>query len=270
MKQFLTVIAFSLLVIGFFTGFSNFGIPRIEPALPPSQEKLDLSEMTMDQFVALGERIYNGKGTCTLCHNDLGRAPMLDEIVANTPKRLADAGYQGEATDVESYLVESFVEPSAYVVAGFGKKGSNDTVSPMPDVSAGSIGLDEAEMAAVIAYLQDAGGAEITVEIPTDMGEAEEEDEEGEAREALTGLGDIIDEFGCGTCHKMGEEEGEVGPDLTVIGAKLDREAMRRAIIDPNAEIAEGFEADTMPDDIGALMYAQELELLLDYLTGLK
>ncbi len=269
MKQFLKVIIFALLLIGFFAGFSNFGIPMIEPAPPPSQEKVDLSAMTMDQFVALGERILNGKGTCKLCHNELGRAPMLEQTVTNTPKRLADPGYKGEASDLAGYIKESMTDPSAYVVKGFGKKGTNDTVSPMPDVSGGSIGLGEAEITAVIAYLQDSGGAEITVEIPTDIGEVEEEDE-AEARQALTSAEDIVDEFGCGTCHIIGENEGDVGPDLSKAGAKFDREAMRRAVIDPNAEIADGFEADTMPADLGAQIYAQEMELLLDYLTGLK
>ena len=72
------------------------------------------------------------------------------------------------------------VDPSAYVVAGFGKAGSNDSESPMPNVTAGGIGLSEAEVAAVIAYLQDLAGAEITVEIPTDI-----DAEEGSKRDAV-------------------------------------------------------------------------------------
>ncbi len=269
MKQFLKVIFFALLIIGFFDGFSNFGIPMIEPAPPPSQEKLDLSSMTMDQFVALGDKILNGKGTCKLCHNELGRAPMLEQIVTNAPKRLDDPDYKGEATDLQSYIFESMTIPSAYVVKGFGKKGTNDTVSPMPVISGGSIGLGEAEIAAVIAYLQDSGGAEVTVEIPTGMGDVEEDDE-AEARQALTSAEDIIDEFGCGVCHIIGENEGDVGPDLSKIGGKYDREGLRKAVIIPNADIADGFEADTMPADLGAQIYAQEMELLLDYLSGLK
>ena len=155
MKQFFTVVAFILLTIGFFAGYSNFGIPQIEPAPPPKEEKLDLGSMTMDQFIALGDRIFQGKVTCTLCHNSLGRAPMLGTIAEVFPKRLKDERSKGEAEDLEAYLVESLVEPSAFVVAGFGKKGTNDAESPMPNVSGGSIGLSEAEVAAVVAYLQD-------------------------------------------------------------------------------------------------------------------
>lgn len=270
MKQFLTVIAFSLLTIAGFTGYSNYGIPRIEPAPPPVAEKLDLGAMTMDQFIALGERVTNGKGTCKLCHNELGRAPMLEQVIPNAEKILADAGYEGEATDLGGYIYESMVKPSAYVVAGFGKAGSNDTVSPMPDVSGGSIGLSEAELLSIVAYLQDSGGAEVTVEIPTDAGEAEEEEAEAEEREPLEDPLEISAEFGCGTCHIIGEDEGDLGPDLTKIGASYDREYLRRALLYPNAEIADGYEEDIMPDDLGDTMFAVEVERLTDYLAGLK
>lgn len=270
MKQFLSVVAFALLTIGLFSGYSTFGIPKIEPAPPPVQEKLDLGAMTMDQFIALGEKLIPGKGTCTLCHNELGRAPMLNEIVKNFEKRLADPEYKGEATDLASYLHESMVDPSAYVVPGYGKAGAK---SPMPDVSGGSIGFSEAETLAVIAYLQDSGGVEVTVEIPTDVGDvADEGDDEGggEPREPFTDVVDVIDEFGCGTCHVIADNEGELGPDLSKIGATHDIEYIRRAMLDPNADIAEGFEADTMPDDLGSQMYATEMELLINYMAGLK
>ena len=56
---------------------------------------------------------------------------------------------------LQSYLEESMLEPSAFVVAGFGKVGSGDAESPMPAVTAGSIGFTEVEIGAVIAYLQD-------------------------------------------------------------------------------------------------------------------
>ena len=39
MRQFLAVVAFSLLTIGFFAAYSNFGIPQLEPAPPPVEEE---------------------------------------------------------------------------------------------------------------------------------------------------------------------------------------------------------------------------------------
>ena len=225
--------------------------------------------MTMDQFIALGDKVYNGKGTCTLCHNEMGRAPMLNKLGPLT-ERITDPNYKGEAKNLEEYLYESFVKPSAYVVAGFGKAGSNDTESPMPDVTTGSIGMSDAEILAVIAYLQDSGGAEVTVEIPTDVPEESDDEAEGGGREPYESVEVIIEELTCGMCHKIGEEEGEMGPDLTRIGASRDKEYLRRAMIDPNADIAEGFDAEMMPDTYGEDLSAKEMEMLVDYLAGLK
>lgn len=273
MKNFLKVVIFSLLVIGFFAGFSNFGIPQIEPAPPPKEEKFDLGTMTMDQFVALGDKIFKGKGTCTLCHNPVGgRAPMLDRAATVAIERLADARYQGEAKNAEEYLYESLVKPSAYVVPGFGKAGTGDTESPMPDASTGSIRLAEAEIKAVIAYLQDLSGVDVTVEIPTAIAEEEKPVEpKAEAKRALLGTPDkLIAQFACAACHKFGEQGGQLGPDLTHIGAQRDEEYIRRAILDPNAEVTEGFAPGLMPANYGDQLYAKELEMLVGYLAGLE
>lgn len=273
MGNFLKVTVFSLVTIGLFAAYSNYGIPVITPAPPPVEEKIDLGAMTMDQYVAFGGRIVEGKGTCKLCHNELGRAPLLDNVAVVADERLADERYKGEAGDAESYLMESLVDPSAYVVVGFGKAGTNDTVSPMPDVSSGGIRLSEAELGAVIAYLQDMAGAEITVEIAADAaGEApaDEGGEPGEPRPMYESVEDMIAELACGACHKIAEEEGEVGPDLTAIGATRDDAYLRRSILDPNADIGEGYEADMMPPDYGEQLYAAELEMLVQYLADRK
>jgi len=269
MKNFLKVTLFSLLLISLFSLYSNYGIPEIQPAPPPTEEKLDLGSMTMEQFVAVGEKIVSGKGTCTLCHNAVGgRAPLLEELVTATPQRLQDSRYQGEASDLESYILESMLKPSAFVVVGFGKAGTNDTESPMPDVTGGGIDLSEAEISAVIAYLQDLGGAEVTVEIPT--GAAVEDAEQAEPARAkpLDSVEEIVASYGCGACHVIAGQAGAVGPDLSTIGASRDSDYLRRAILDPNAEIAEGYPPGLMPTTYGAQFYAQELELLVNYMKA--
>ncbi|MDP6350852.1 MAG: c-type cytochrome [Alphaproteobacteria bacterium] len=273
MRNFVIVVVFGLLTIGFFAGFSNFGIPRIEPSSPPPEaEQVDLGTMSVEELVAFGGRLFEGKGTCTLCHNPVGeRAPLLDDISRVIEARLAEPGYEGEAGDIESYLRESMVDPSAYVVAGFGKAGTDDTVSPMPNVLTGSIGLSEAEATAVIAYLQASSGAEVTVEIAAEeVAEAESAQSEEVARAPLETPEEAVMEFVCGACHKVAGAEGEIGPDLTGIGAKRDRAYLRRAILDPNADIPEGFEPDMMPPDYGTQLYASELEMLVEYLASLE
>jgi mono/diheme cytochrome c family protein len=268
MTNFLKVSIFSILMVGAFWGYSNFGIPTIVPAPPPVEEKLDLSAMTMDQFIALGGKIYNGKGTCTLCHNSMGRAPMLDTIGAKAEEHMKDARYKGTAKTVEEYIHEAMVKPSAFVVAGFGKAGTNDTESPMPDVTGGGIGLNEAEVAAVIAYLQDSGGAEVTVAIPemsADSGDTPKAEEVAPLKTA----DEIIAKYTCGACHNFAGDAAGLGPNLSKIG-KRGKEYLRQAVLNPDAVIAEGFAGGMMPPTYGEQLRASELELLVDYLAGLK
>ena len=271
---FLRVMAFSLVVVFAYTLFANI-LPQVQSD-PPEEEEIDTDAMDLAGQVAWGERLFAGKGTCTLCHNELGRAPdMLNmDLAAAFAERLAAARYEGEAKGlegaaaIEAYLRESFVAPSAFVVAGFGKKGTADKVSPMPKVDGAPISLSEDEMDALIAFLQDRAGAEVTVPLPSaEVAVTEEEEEEAEGPATTADV--AIEKYGCSACHDLEGSEADVGPDLGGIGARMDRVELRSAIIEPNAEIAEGFEADMMPKDYADQMWVSELELLVDYLAAL-
>ncbi|MDQ2658479.1 MAG: c-type cytochrome, partial [Bacteroidota bacterium] len=50
----------------------------------------------------------------------------------------------------------------------------------------------------------------------------------------------------CGACHRIDGKGGSVGPDLTAIGNKLDRNALLDAIIHPDAGIVFGYETWTV------------------------
>lgn len=50
---------------------------------------------------------------------------------------------------------------------------------------------------------------------------------------------------GCTRCHKIGQQGGAVGPELTKIGKDKTREYLLEAIVDPNKTIAKGFELCT-------------------------
>ena len=277
MINIIKVSGFSLLMIGGFSAYSNYGIPQIIPAPPPVEEKLELGAMTMDQFVALGGRIYNGKGTCTLCHNAMGRAPMLDRIATVAAENLMNPNYRGAAKTVEEYLHESLVKPSAFVPAGFGKAGSNDSESPMPDVSGGGIGLAEAEIAAVIAYLQESSGSEVTVSIPALPAADATASEEAAP---LKTPEEVIAKYTCGVCHvfaghavaghDLEDRPGTLGPSLARIGAAKSREYLRQSLLDPDAVIAKGYAPGMMPKTYGEQLKAQELEMLVNYLAKSK
>jgi quinoprotein glucose dehydrogenase len=53
-------------------------------------------------------------------------------------------------------------------------------------------------------------------------------------------------EAACVRCHKIvgqGSEGGEVGPELTHVGTRRDREYILESIVSPNKQIAQGFES---------------------------
>jgi putative heme-binding domain-containing protein len=50
-------------------------------------------------------------------------------------------------------------------------------------------------------------------------------------------------EVGCINCHRVNDRGADVGPALSEIGAKLGKDALYEAILDPSAGIAFGYEA---------------------------
>lgn len=49
----------------------------------------------------------------------------------------------------------------------------------------------------------------------------------------------------CRRCHKVDDDGGAVGPDLSRIGAEKTREYLLESLVDPNKQIAKGFETAT-------------------------
>ncbi len=273
---FIRVIGFSVVLLLFYMGFAHI-LPQVEPDTSAPVE-VSTDGLDMDGMIALGESLFTGKGTCTLCHNGMGRAPdtLVMDMAATYPARLMDARYTGVsagkegAKAIEAYILESMQDPSAYVVEGFGQKGSNDTVSPMPTVDKAPIELSVVEMNAVTAFLQDLAGITPTVPLPSaDDAPVAEEPASGEAAPLLASGEAVIDEYGCASCHDLGGSGADLGPSLYGVGKRMSRASLMESIIDPNAVIAEGFDADFMPADFGEEMRGTELLLLTDYLMAL-
>lgn len=73
--------------------------------------------------VAKGEQIYrNASPACVACHSIEpgvdGAGPSLSGIADHATGILASDDYDGDATNVKEYILESIVDPSAYLVAG--------------------------------------------------------------------------------------------------------------------------------------------------------
>jgi mono/diheme cytochrome c family protein len=267
---FIKVMGFSLFVLLSYTLFANI-LPQVQSD-PPAEEEVALDTLDRAGQIAWGEKLFAGKGTCTLCHNNLGRAPDLlaMDLAQVLPTRLIDSE-SGDAA-IEAYLRESLLEPSAMVVSGFGKKGTNDQVSPMPAADGPPISLEPAELDAVIAYLQNLAGLEVTVALPseTDLSAGETSESEAVEDDAPAATAEAaIDKFICAGCHDLMGSGVNVGPRLGGIGERLDRAGIREAILAPNAVITEGFNPDFMPQNYGDQMRAGELEILIDYLADL-
>ncbi|MCP3686806.1 MAG: cytochrome c [Gammaproteobacteria bacterium] len=270
-----SVLLFSLCLTLMFTLVANL-LPQIEGEAPVDKE-IDLGTMTMDGFVTLGENIFSGKGTCTLCHNSMGRAPDILQLdmVATSQSRLEDDRYQGSASNAVDYLRESMVEPGLYVVKGFGKKGSSDTESPMPAVNKAPILLSDVEVDAVIAFMQAKDGNEVTVALPADNAMPEKAEVAPVAAAPATPVAAdnaeaALVKYACTACHSVAGSSSPVGPDLNQVGDRLDHEQIRQSILEPNAVVAEGFFPGMMPANFAIKMTVSELQMIIDFLVEQK
>lgn len=253
-----------VLILAF--GAVTYILPQIKGEAPEEEEVL-VGALTMDSFIAMGEKLYHGKGTCTLCHNKLGRAPDLltYNVVQVSLEQIADPRYQGKAVDAEGYLLESMLQPSAYVVKGFGKKGTNDRESPMPAVDKPPIQLSELAIGAVIAYLQQKDGNPVTVALPTATPESDKIDETVDASPAPPeSPQEVMAKYGCAACHSILETQSVIGPNLNGVGKRLNIDEIRTSIIDPKAVIANGF-PPIMPNF--PAMTVAELEMVAQFLV---
>jgi mono/diheme cytochrome c family protein len=166
------------------------------------------------------------------------------------------------------YLVESLLNPVAFIVEGF--------PPIMPNVSKPPIGLNRSEVWATVAYLQSLGGsvdakfddvpqiaaaqagaAAASIELPGDP-------KAGQA--VFTGKG------ACIACHKAGAiGASPVGPDLSNIAGSQTPEYIMGKILDPASKgTVSGFPPNVMPKTFGQQLTAKEYLDLVSFLLTLK
>jgi cytochrome c oxidase subunit 2 len=73
----------------------------------------------------------------------------------------------------------------------------------------------------------------------------------------------------CGSCHVLADAgtEGEVGPNLDTVLKGKDADFIRESIVNPDAEIAQGFQPGVMPTNFEELFTPEQLDGLVDYLV---
>jgi cytochrome c2 len=254
-------------------------VPQIE-SRPQAQLQLS-ADATPEQLAKAGEQIFYGKGTCALCHSVepseaarcpiLGAGPQGPAIGARAEERLKETSYKGKAKDGTEYLIESLTHPQDYLVPGF--------PPIMPVINKPPIGLNDDEVAAVVAFLQNIQGGKVTVtskqvaafsgtEAPAQPGAAAAQPVVATATNRPPEQ--LIAELACIACHKFDEPGPLVGPSLWDIGARKDGAYIRQSILDPNAVVVEGFPPMLMPPDLGQKMTGLEFEHLVQWLSEHK
>lgn len=202
--------------------------------VPDEQEiaKYEKAKGTIPPIVKEGEDIFWGKGQCYRCHMvaDRGtgeRGPNLQNIGLRSGSRAKDRGLS-TGTD---YIVQSILEPSAYVVEGF----SED----MPDVYLPPIGLDAEEITKIVTYLQSQGG-----EVDEWLVDIDEEALVKEVPPNPYAQGDptrgskVFETQDCLKCHTVGNKKSIApGPEFTELGSYRDWRWISKSILEPNDEI---------------------------------
>ena len=261
----LKVVAIVLGTLALYTLIAN-KIPQVQSEVP---QTLTLgANVTPEQLVAAGEKVFNGIGGCTTCHGLGTRAPNLltDEKGAGTIG--ARCGKREAGKSCKQYLYESLDNPKAYIVAGY-----------QPIMPVMTKQLSPQQIWAVIAFLESQGGAvDVTAsDIPATSSTSTTSTTAGGGGSGGFAGGStdpkaIIAAAGCLVCHKLDGQGQVIAPDLTHVGSRRNAESIRKKILDPMSSIAKGYEklAGIMPKTFGTMMSAAQLEALAQFLAAHK
>ena len=239
-------------------------IPQVQSEVP---QTLTLGpNVTTEQLVAAGEKVYNGAGGCTTCHGLGTRAPNLLTDEKGQGPIGARCGRREPGKTCKQYLFESLDNPTAYVVAGY-----------QPIMPVMTRQLPPEQIWAVIAFLESQGGTEDVT--GADIPASAPPSPAGGGGTGAGGIGGgstdpmtLFRAAGCVGCHKIGAEGGNVGPDLSHVGARRSAESIRTKILDPASSTARGFErfAGIMPKTFGTTLTAAQFEALVRFLAAHK
>jgi len=240
-------------------------IPQVQSEVP---QALTLgANVTPEQLVAAGEKVYTGIGGCPTCHGLGERAPNLLTDEKGQGPIGARCGRREPGKTCKQYLYESLDNPTAYVVSGY-----------QPIMPVMTKQLSPEQVWSVMAFLESQGG---TVDVTADdiakskpaagaltLG-ASPGSTGGSFAGGSTDAKVIIQAAGCLACHKLDGQGQVIAPDLTHVGSRRDGESIRKKILDPTSSVTKGYEklAGIMPKSFGTMMNAAQLEALVQYLA---
>jgi mono/diheme cytochrome c family protein len=240
-------------------------IPQVQSEVP---QTLTLgSNVTPEQLVAAGEKVFNGIGGCPTCHGLGTRAPNLLTDEKGTGPIGVRCGKREPGKSCKDYLFESLDNPTAYVVPGY-----------QPIMPVMTKQLSPEQVWAVIAFLEAQGGTvdvtgeDIAKAKPLTPGTSPGSAGGGSFAGGSTDPKAIIQAAGCLACHKLDGQGQVIAPDLSHVGSRRTAESIRKKILDPTSSIAKGYEklAGIMPKTFGTMLNAAQLEALVQYLAAHK
>jgi mono/diheme cytochrome c family protein len=260
----LKVSAFALAVMGSYTWYAN-SIPQLE-SKPPEELSLEGGSVTPEQLVSAGEKIFREKGQCTTCHTvggPGGRGPDLGGVGGR-------AGTRKSGTPAKAYLVESLINPPAFIVPNY--------PNIMPKIDRPPIGLNRSELWATVAYLESLGGS-VDVKLDDIPATAGAQAGTGGAAPSIDLPGDpkagqaiFMGKGTCIACHKAGSiGASPLGPDLSNIAATQTIDYIMGKVLNPASKgVVSGFPAGVMPSTFGQALTAREYVDLMAFLMTLK
>lgn len=216
-----------------------------------------------------GELIFWGPGKCHTCHavgtrgrsvrgpnlgaSSDGEALMI-RAIHRARDRSAELGREMSATE---YLVESLVDPSVHLVTGYKDE--------MPIIHQPPIQLDPDELTSVVLYLQSLGGEPdpASVTIPREVRLSHRAALavtpwrpylEGDSANGRALFFDPDGRARCATCHRVGDEGGDIGPELTTVAATRTTQSIVESLLRPSASIRVGYETELIETTDGRIL----------------
>jgi mono/diheme cytochrome c family protein len=254
---------FAVAVMGGYTYFAN-SIPQIE-SKPPQELSLEGGTVTPAQLVKAGEEIFKTKGTCEICHR-IGQKGTRAPDLAGVGGR---AGKMKPGTSARQYIIESLLQPGAFIVEGY--------PNIMPAVDKPPIALNRSELWALTAFLESLGGTvDVKLDdIPQTAGAAAAGGAPADVKlpgDAKAGEAVFAGKGTCIACHKAGKiGASPVGPDLSQIAKIQTPDYIMKKILDPaGMGTVAGYPKGVMPPMFGQMLTAKEYTDLVAFLLTLR
>src|SRR5256885_2614962 len=215
----LKVVGIVLGTLALYTLIAN-KIPQVQSEVP---QTLTLgANVTAEELVAAGEKVFNGIGGCTTCHGLGTRAPNLLTDEKGTGPIGARCGKREPDKSCKQYLYESLDNPTAFVVPGY-----------QPIMPVMTKQLSPPQVWSVIAFLESQGGTvDVTAsDIPATSSTSTTSTTAGGGGSGGFAGGStdpkaIIAAAGGLVCHKLDGQGQVVAPDLTPGGSRPHAESL--------------------------------------------